>query len=316
MTTVQLPTSPATAEDDARRPRTALRVRLRNRRGSRGRSRMRPDVLRSRIAAWTAIAVLGFFGMAPVYWLLITAFTPAEDVFRFPPRLLPTELTLAHFSALAQSNQLFRYLVNSLLVALITAVLSVIVATYMAYSFSKFRYRGRRSLMNLVLASQMFPQAVLLITLYTVFSSFGLLNTYTALVLSFTTFTMPLCVWMLKGIFDTIPDALLEAAAIDGASRWRTLHTIVAPLAAPGMVAAALFAFVRGWNDFIFALTLADKEKQTLPPGLVNTYIGEFQTAWPQLMAASLVVSLPVVVAFMFLQRYLVGGLTAGAVKS
>lgn len=280
------------------------------------RRRIRKDLVRSRIAAWTAIVVIGAFGLLPVYWLLATALSSPDSTFQFPPRLIPTDLTLSNFTALAENDQLITYLVNSLIVASITAVLSVIVATYMGYSFSKFRYRGRRSLMHLVLASQMFPQALLLVTLYTVFSSFGLLNTYTALVLSFTTFTMPLCVWMLKGIFDTIPDALLEAASIDGASRWRTLHSIVAPLAAPGMIAAGLFAFVRGWNDFIFAVTLADKEKQTLPPGLVSTYIGEFQTAWPELMAASLVVSIPVVVAFMFLQRYLVGGMTAGSVKS
>ncbi|MFD4016941.1 carbohydrate ABC transporter permease [Streptomyces sp. SH5] len=280
------------------------------------RRRVRKDLLRSRVAAWSAVVAIGAFGLLPVYWLLATALSTPDATFQFPPKLIPTDLTLGNFTALAENDQLISYLVNSLIVASITAVLSVVVATYMGYSFSKFRYRGRKSLMHMVLASQMFPQALLLVTLYAVFSSFGMLNTYTALVLSFTTFTMPLCVWMLKGIFDTVPDALLEAASIDGASRWRTLHSVVAPLAAPGMIAAGLFAFVRGWNDFIFALTLADKEKQTLPPGLVSTYIGEFQTAWPQLMAASLVVSVPVIVAFMFLQRYLVGGMTAGSVKS
>ncbi|SDK21812.1 carbohydrate ABC transporter permease [Streptomyces indicus] len=278
--------------------------------------RRRPDRIRSSIAAWTAVAVIGLFGMLPMYWMLVTALSPKGQAFQFPPKFIPTEITFEHFRTFAENEQLFDYMVNSVIVALITAALSVIVSTYMGYSFSKFRYRGRKSLMNFVLASQMFPQALLLITLYAVFRQFGLLGTYTALVLSFTTFTMPLCVWMLKGIFDTVPDALLEAAAIDGASRWRTLHTIVAPLAAPGMIAAGLFAFVRGWNDFIFALTLANKDTMTLPPGLVNTYIGEFQTSWPALMAASLIVSVPVVAAFMFLQRYLVGGLTAGAVKS
>jgi multiple sugar transport system permease protein len=134
-------------------------------------------------------------------------------------------------------------------------------------------------------------------------------------VISFTTFTLPLCVWMLKGFFDTLPDDLIEAAKIDGAGPWRTLHSVILPLAAPGLVAAGLFAFVRGWNDFMFALTLAGPEKQTLPPGLVNTYVGEAATAWPELMAASLLVSIPVCAAFILLQRYLVGGITAGAVK-
>jgi multiple sugar transport system permease protein len=166
-----------------------------------------------------------------------------------------------------------------------------------------------------VLASQMFPQALLLVTLYALFDAYGLLNTYLALILSFTTFTLPLCVWMLKGFFDGIPDSLIESARMDGASRWRTLHSVVLPLTRPGLIAAGLFAFVRGWNDFIFALTLSGPKTQTLPPGLVNTYIGEFQTSWADLMAASLVVSIPVVLAFTFLQRYLVAGLASGAVK-
>ncbi|MFI7441847.1 carbohydrate ABC transporter permease [Nonomuraea indica] len=276
-------------------------------------ARRRPP--RSRAAAWAAVTVIGFFGLAPIYWLVVTAFTPDDKAFAFPPSLVPTEITFDHFVRLAENEQLFGYLVNSVIVSVVTAVLSVAVSAYMAYAFSKFRYRGRSSLMHLVLASQLFPQALLLVTLYAVFSATGLLGSYTALIVSFTTFTLPLCVWMLKGIFDTVPSTLMEAAAIDGASRWCTLHQIALPLAAPGLVAAGLFAFVRAWNDFIFALTLADPDRQTLPPGLVHTYLGEFQTAWPDLMAASLVVSLPVIAAFMFLQRYLVGGLTAGAVK-
>lgn len=275
----------------------------------------RRDQRRQRFWAWVAVAAFGGFGLLPVYWLLVTALTPNNRAFSYPPSFFPTNVTFAHFASLADNPQLLKYLVNSVIVSIGTALLSVVVSAYMAYSFSKFRYRGRRSLMYLVLSSQMFPQALLLITIYAVFSAYGLLNTYTALVLSFTTFTLPLCVWMLKGFFDTIPDSLIEAARIDGASRLRIIHSIVIPLSGPGLVAAGLFAFVRGWNDFIFALTLAGPDKQTLPPGLVNTYLGEFSTSWPDLMAASLVVSLPVVLAFMAMQRFLVGGITAGAVK-
>lgn len=286
------------------------------RRGRRRRTRAlraeRPGV---RISAWITVVVLGGFALLPVYWLVATSLTPATQVFAYPPRLIPSEITLEAYAKLFADPDLFIYLRNSVIVSAITAVLSVLVSAYMGYSFSKFRYRGRRALMYFVLASQMFPQALLLVTLYTVFAAYGLLNTYTALVLSFTTFTLPLCVWMLKGFFDTIPDELIEAARVDGASRLRTVHSIVLPLSAPGLVAAGLFAFVRGWNDLIFALTLAGPDKQTLPPGLVNTFIGEASTAWPELMAASIVTSLPVAIAFIALQRYLVGGLTAGAVK-
>ena len=280
----------------------------------------RANLLRSesrgvRVSAWIAVIVCGGFALLPIYWLLATSLTPRTEVFAFPPRLWPAEISFDAYTSLVNNPTLFTYLGNSVIVSVITAVLSVLVSAYMGYSFSKFRYRGRRSLMYFVLASQMFPQALLLVTLYTVFAAYNLLNTYTALVLSFTTFTLPLCVWMLKGFFDTIPDELIEAARVDGASRLRIIHSIILPLSAPGLIAAGLFAFVRGWNDFVFALTLAGPDKQTLPPGLVNTYIGEASTAWPELMAASLVVSLPVAIAFIALQRFLVGGMTAGAVK-
>lgn len=268
-----------------------------------------------RIGATVAVVVIGCFGLLPVYWLLVTAFSPTGDVFAFPPRLIPAHLTLSHFDNLLHTPKLLRYLLNSVVVSLITAALSVIVSAYCGYSFSKFRYAGRRSLMYLVLASQMFPQALLLITIYLVFSATGLLNSYLALVLSFSTFTLPLCIWMLKGFFDTIPDELIESARVDGAPTRVIIHRIMMPIATPGLIAAGLFAFIRGWNDFIFALTLAGPDRQTLPPGLVNTYVGEFQTAWPDLMAASLVTSLPVVIAFVILQRHLVAGLASGAVK-
>lgn len=270
---------------------------------------------RPRWGMWVALLVIGLFAFLPLYWLAVTSITPNDQAFSYPPRLFPTDVTFDHYLKIFQTPAIFRYLKNSVFVSVITAVLSVVVSMYMGYAFSKYRFRGRKSLMYFVLSSQMFPQALLLVTLYVVFAQFNLLNTYLSLILSFTTFTLPLCVWMLKGFFDALPDDLIEAAKIDGAGPWRTFHSVILPLAAPGLVAAGLFAFVRGWNDFMFALTLAGPDKQTLPPGLVNMFITESSTAWPALMAASLVVSVPVSVAFIALQRFLVGGVTAGAVK-
>ncbi len=278
-------------------------------------ARRRRPINKGKLLAWLTIVLVGAFALLPVYWMFVTAVRPASEVFQFPPKLLPTSVTLDHFQSFVSDPKLLGYLLNSVIVSVATAVLTLAVATYTAYSFSKFRYRGRSYLMYLVLASQMFPHALLLITLYLLFNAFGLLNSYLGLVLSFTAFTMPLCIWMLKGVFDTIPDAMIEQAKVDGAGRFTIIHRIVLPVAAPGVVAAGLFAFIRGWNDFIFALTLAGPDKQTLPPGLVNTYVGEFQTAWPALMAASLIVSVPVIVGFVSLQRYLVAGLAGGAVK-
>jgi multiple sugar transport system permease protein len=256
-----------------------------------------------------------FFAFFPIYWMLVTSLIPTQAVFAFPPRFFPESITFEHYIAFFKNPRLLGYMLNSLIVASATSIGSVLVSSYAAYSFSKFRYRGRQSLMFLILSAQMFPQSLLLITLYLMFSSLDLLNSYLVLVLSFTTFTLPLCIWMLKGYLDKIPNDLIEAAKVDGAGQLTILHRVILPIARPALVSTGLFAFIRGWNDFIYALTLAGPEKQTLPPGLVLTYLGEFQAAWADMMAASLIVSLPVTVAFMFAQRHIVQGMTAGAVK-
>jgi multiple sugar transport system permease protein len=268
-----------------------------------------------RLGLYLSLAVVGLFAFFPIYWMLVTSVTPAELVFRFPPRLFPSRLTLDHYRSFFNNPSLLRYFKNSLIVSFSTAFGSIVVSSYAAYSFSKFRYAGRRALMFLILSAQMFPQALLLIALYLMFDDLGLLNSYWSMILAFTTFTLPLCIWMLKSYFDTIPDDLIEAAKVDGANQLQIIHRILMPVAAPALVSTALFAFIRGWNDYIYALTLAGPQKMTLPPGLVLTYIGEFQTSWPSLMASSFIVSLPIVVAFLFMQRYIAGGITAGAVK-
>lgn len=266
-------------------------------------------------AAWVGVALLGLFGLFPVYWIVVTSLRPTTSVFDFPPSLIPQQITFEHIRSVLGNPDLLRYLRNSAIVSVVTAIGSVLVASYAAYSFSRFRYRGRRSFMYLLLSAQLFPQALLLISLYLMFDVLGLLDTYTALCASFLTFTLPLSIFMLKSYFDKIPSDLIAAAKVDGAGHWTILHRIVLPLALPGLIATGLFAFIRGWNDFIFALTLVGSERRTLPPGLVLEFLGEFQANWPDLMAASFMVSTPVVLGFVLLQRYLIEGLTAGAVK-
>jgi multiple sugar transport system permease protein len=268
-----------------------------------------------KILLYASLAITMAFAFFPIYWMLATSLRPNTEVFAFPPTLLPQQLTLEHYLNFIQNPQLLRYLGNSLLVASLTSIGSLIISTYAAYSFSKFRYTGRRMLMFLVLSAQMFPQALLLISLYLMFSQLKMLDTYLALVLSFTTFTLPLCTWMLKGYFDHIPNEMIEAAKMDGASQLQIIHLILLPVVRPALVATGIFAFMRGWNDFIYALTLVGKSKQTLPPGLVLTYIGEFQAQWADMMAASLLVSFPLVIVFIIFQKHIVSGLTAGAVK-
>jgi multiple sugar transport system permease protein len=298
---------------DTARPVAPAAVAVQRRKRRRNNDRVGAE--RPGILGWLLLAGLAAFGLVPIYWMLVTSVTPDDDAIGGEFHLFPTQLTAEHFANFFRDPALMHFLLNSMLVAGATAVLGVAVATYMAYSFSKFRYRGRGSLMTMVFVSQLFPGALLLIALYVLFQNLGLLFTYTAMILSFSTFTLPLCVFVLKGFFDAIPDDVIEAAKVDGASQWVIIHRVLLPMLGPGIVAAALFAFIRGWNDFIFALTLGGPDKQTLPPGLVRTYITEAQANWPDLMAASLIVSAPVVVIFILLQRFLVAGLAAGAVK-
>lgn len=262
-----------------------------------------------------ALILLGLFGLLPVYWLTATAFTKKEDVFAQNRPFFPVDPTIENFVGFFQNDALLKNLGNSVIVSSGTALLAVLVGGLMAYSLSKFRYRGRNAIMFMFLIGQLIPGALLLISLYLMLSSAGLLYTYAALILSFTTFTLPLTVFLLKGIMDGLPDDILEAAKVDGLSRTATVFRIVFPLVVPGLITAAMFAFMRGWSDLLFALTLAGPDKQTLPAGLTQAFIHEGTADWPALMAASLITSLPLVIIFVVLQRYFVSGLAAGAVK-
>ncbi|MFC9328820.1 carbohydrate ABC transporter permease [Kitasatospora sp. NPDC057015] len=261
------------------------------------------------------LTALALFGLLPVYWLFATAFMHRSDVFAANRPLFPLHPTLENFRAFFDDPALLHALGNSAVVSSATAALSVVVSGLMAYSLSKFRYRGRNAVMVMFLLGQLLPGALLLVTLYLMFSSAGLLHTYTAVVLAFTTFTLPLSAFLLKGIIDGLPGELIEAGRVDGLSNLAILYRIVLPLITPGLVTAGMFAFMRAWSDLLFALTLAGPDKQTLPVGLTTAFIHEGAADWPALMASSVVTSLPLAVVFVVLQRYFVSGLAAGAVK-
>lgn len=267
-----------------------------------------------RVFFYLSLAVIGLYVFFPLYWMLITALKPASDIFN--NTFFPSKLTLANFHNVITDLRILRYLQNSLFVSLISSFFATLVSAYAGYSFSKFKYTGRKSLMLFLLASRMFPHTVLLLTIYMVMKRFQLLDNYLSLILSFVTFTLPVGTWTLKTYFDQIPDALIESAKIDGAGLLTTVHKIIFPLAIPGLISVAIYGFVWSWNDLLYSLTLiTSTDKRTLAPGLILNYMGEFQNNWTNMMAASIVVSIPVTLMFIFLQRYFIQGLTAGAVK-
>lgn len=264
--------------------------------------------------AYITIGVISLFGLVPVLWMLVTASTAASDIFQFPPSLV-REYTLENFAFVLTDPTLLRFVFNGILVSTVTSLFSVSIGFFAGYAFSKFRFRGRNVMMFSILTAQMVPQVLLLVTLYTMFDGTGMLDTYLALIISYTTFTLPLSVMMMKNSFDALPGELLEAARIDGASETRAMFSILLPAVRTPMIAVGLFSFIRAWNDLPFALTLVDTERQTLPAGLALAFTGEFQNAYGEMMAASIMTSLPVVIIFFALQRYFVSGAMTGAVK-
>jgi arabinogalactan oligomer/maltooligosaccharide transport system permease protein len=229
--------------------------------------------------------------------------------------LLPAEPTLDNFRYLFFERPFARWLLNSVMVSLATTLLGVFLASTAAYAFSRFRFPGRTAALLSFLVTQMFPGILMMIPLYLIMDTLGLLDRLAGLTLVYATTAIPFCVWMLKGYFDTIPKELEEAAVMDGASRARIFWTLVLPLSLPGVAVTALFSFMTAWNEFILAATFMNQETSyTLPVGL-QMMVGQFSSDWGHFAAGSVLVSLPVMALFFALQRYLVAGLTAGGVK-
>ncbi len=228
----------------------------------------------------------------------------------------PKTVSIANFHAVWTEQPFGRWMLNSAIVALATTVVGVFLACTAGYAFSRFRFPGRQAGMMSFLISQMFPGTLMLIPLYIILVKWlGLGSSHIGLILVYATTAIPFCVWMLKGYFDTIPKELEEAALIDGASPGTIIWRIVLPLAKPAVAVTALFSFMTGWNEFILAATFMDKETMYTAPVGLRFFVGGYQQQWGYFAAGSIIVSIPVVLLFLFLQKYLVSGLTAGGVK-
>ncbi len=253
----------------------------------------------------------------PAYWLFSSSFKTNLAAYMTPPQWFPMPATLENYANLTVGyTDFITYVRNSVITCTATAILAMVVASLAGYAISRLRFSGKRPLLLAILSTQMFPHVLILISLYVMYRQLGLINTYLGLIISFTTFAVPFSVWMMKGFFDGIPSEIEEAALIDGCTRLGALRHVILPLVAPGLLAVSLFSFLDGWNNLLYPLTLATSvEVRTIPPGLLLSFLGQFKHDWAGMMAASVVVTVPVMIIFVFLQRFLVRGLTAGAVK-
>lgn len=265
------------------------------------------------------ILVLAVFVIVPLYIMVTTSVKPLVDV-QGVFSWWPTHFTLQPFVDIWKTVPLGTYFFNSLIVSSAASVLSVIVAIFASYAVSRWRFRGRTVFTTTVLSTQMFPGVLFLLPLYLIFininQTFGvqLVGTRAGLIITYLTFTLPFSIWMLSGYFDNIPRELDEAAKVDGASALSTLFRVLLPVARPGVVAVLVYSFMTAWGEVLFASVLTTESSRTLAVGL-GEYSTEVNVYWNQIMAASLVVSVPVVIGFLLLQRSFVAGLSAGAVK-
>ena len=274
-----------------------------------------------RIGGAIFLAGLTIFALLPMAWMLITSLKTQFAALQYPPQWLPRNPTMEQYILLLSpgnpvGREFLRYLFNSLWVSFASTALGVVVAVPAAYAFSRFRFPGRNLLFYSVLLRNMFPAVVFLMPLFIMMRWLGLVNTQASLILTYLTFGLPLSIWLLKGFYDNIPVQLEQAARIDGASRFQAFILIVMPLSSPGIIATAIYSFIMAWNEYVYALTFINNaERLTLPVGL-QRFFTEYATNWPGLMAASFIMSVPVVALFLVLQKYFVRALTEGAVKS
>ncbi len=261
------------------------------------------------------LVALCLYCLIPFAWMLSTSFKTEAEAFRIPPTWIPLKPTVDSYVGIWVRKNFGTYFLNSTIVSLATALLSTFFGAMAGYGFSRFFFAGRRFLIGFFLATQMLPGVLLVGPYFKILSTFGLYDTRIGLIIAFLTICLPFSTWMMKGFIDKVPDELDQSAMVDGCSRMGIFFKIILPVVAPGMVATILFAFLLAWGDLLWALCLTSSEPMiTVTLGIART-VGEFRIIWPMLMAGSLVGGMPAIILYIFLQRLLVQGLTAGAVK-
>jgi N,N'-diacetylchitobiose transport system permease protein len=267
---------------------------------------------------WNALGLVVFGVMVfPVFWMVSTAFKTNDEIYSFNPTWIPSEPTLHHFSAAINRQYFWVDVKNSVIVVVVTVAIALALSFFAAVALAKYRFSGRKLFIVLVIGIQMLPQAGLIIPLYVLLAKHHLVDQLAGVILVYLTFALPFCVWTLRGFVLGIPKDLEEAAMVDGSTRLGAFVRILLPLIAPGLVATSVFAFITSWNEFIFANTLlSSPQKQTITVWLSYLYGGNRFVDWGEIMAASTLIAIPVVIFFLLVQRRIAFGLTAGAVKA
>lgn len=268
-----------------------------------------------RLSLGLAILTLLAFTAFPFVWMATTAFKPSQELLYWPPRFLPEEATLANIVRLFEQTRFLDYFRNSVFVASATVLLTLAVATPGAYGLTRFRFRGRETIAATILFTYMFAPIMIIIPFYVMIRHLGIANTHLALILGYTAFSMPFALWMLRTFFQAIPLDLEEAALTDGAGRVRAVVYVILPMALPGIIATGIFTFILAWNDYIFVrILITSDELKTLPVGIADLYNSSV-IDWGMIMSSAMLVIVPVVIVFSYIQKFLVASWGSGGVK-
>ena len=264
------------------------------------------------VALLTGAVFAGF----PVVWMLSSSFKSNTEIFEYPPRFITEAFSFDAYIAILTDPEKVRFFINSYVVALSVTALTLLVAILAAYAFSRFEFRFKRPINMIIVSVQAVPPITLLIPYFGLVVTLGLYNTYPGLILTYMVFTLPYAIIMMTGYFNTLPRELDEAVRVDGAGSMTALWRVLVPIATPGIVSVGIYTFMIAWNEYLFALTLTrTNDMRTVPIG-IQLLMGQHSFQWNEMMAMSILGSIPVLILFLFFQRYFIGGMTAGAVKT
>lgn len=285
-------------------------------------TRSRGDYLAARLRKITGgalyyLVALAFvlFSTLPLLWGVSTSFKPATDAYAFPPQWIPERFTFENFISVLNRPDLIHSFLNTLFIASVTTLIALVIGVLGGYGFSRYRFPGRNTLLWSVLFTQLFPRVVVIVPFFVTLRNLDMINTYQGLILVYMMVIFPVAIWMLKGFFDKIPIEIEEAAVMDGCSLPRLLWSVILPMSRPALVAVAMYSFILAWNEFLFALVFTNGvDKRPLSVSLAF-FIDENGIQWGELMAASLLMSIPAIIVFTLSQRLLVRGLSDGATK-
>jgi multiple sugar transport system permease protein len=270
-----------------------------------------------RILLYIAVLLILIWCVFPLYWAFISSIKPDRDLFEKNPSLFPKRVTFENYVKVFKERPFHINIKNSIIVAGVTTFLALAIGSLSGYAIARLKFKGKVIVMSLILAVSMFPQVSILGSLFLILRGLKLINTYTGLIIPYTAMNLPLTVWVLQSFFRELPKEVEESAFIDGASKLRTLWSIVLPMSAPGLVATGLLTFIAAWNEFLFALTFMQKPSLYTVPVAVALFKGasQYEIPWGQLMAAAVIVTLPLVILVLVFQNRIIAGLSAGAVK-